>query len=152
MADPTTYTHEEWLQRAEQLFGADAHAWRFVCPVCKHVAAAADWKAAGAPQGAVAFSCVGRWLPTARSAFDGKGPGPCNYTGGGLFALNPVTVVFPDGATHSVFDFAPATSAAAVPPAELGRAMADFDAARDALAGDVGGAEGEDAGAPIGDG
>jgi hypothetical protein len=36
--------------------------------------------------------------------------GPCTYAGGGLFGLNPVEVVMPDGRSNRVFDFAaPAT-------------------------------------------
>lgn len=98
-------TAAEWQAEAVRRFGKDASAWRFVCPVCKHVASVADWEAAGAPEGAIAFACVGRWRQGARDAFGGKGPGPCNYTGGGLFGLNPVTVV--DGnSEHRMFAFA----------------------------------------------
>lgn len=97
----TKMTHAEWLAEAERRFGADQEGWRFVCPVCKHVTSVADWREAGATEGAIAFSCVGRWLPRARKAFEGQGPGPCNYAGGGLFPLNPVDV---DGLT--VFAFA----------------------------------------------
>lgn len=98
-------THEEWLAEGERRFGADVANWRFVCPACGHVAAAADWKRAGASQGEVAFSCVGRRLPTCRDAF-GEGPGPCNYAGGGLFQLNPVHVELAPGRALRVFAFA----------------------------------------------
>lgn len=107
-------TQAAWVKRARELFGDDQLAWRFVCPSCAHVASVADWKAAGATEGAVAFSCIGRWLPTAEvegRAFKREG-GPCNYTGGGLFKLNPVTVVLPGDHTMQVFDFAPATTPA----------------------------------------
>lgn len=53
----------QWFADGTALFGPDPMNWKFVCPVCKHVATARDWKDAGAPEGAVAFSCVGRWLP-----------------------------------------------------------------------------------------
>lgn len=68
--------------------------WRFVCPVCEHVACTEDWMVAGAPSGAVGFACVGRWVDGSRDAFYGEpgSKGPCNYTGGGLFGLNPVLV------------------------------------------------------------
>jgi hypothetical protein len=90
-------TPEEWYAEGERRFGSDRRAWKFVCPVCGHVAAVNDWLA-------VAFSCVGRWLPEARDAFASKTiPGPCNYAGGGLFRLNPVTVG-PD--KHDYFAFA----------------------------------------------
>jgi predicted RNA-binding Zn-ribbon protein involved in translation (DUF1610 family) len=96
----TEMTREEWEAEGSALFGPDRMAWRFVCPVCGHVTATRDWKDAGAPETAAAFSCVGRWLDGSRSAFEGKGPGPCDYSGGGLFRLNPLCV---DG--HRVFDF-----------------------------------------------
>ena len=98
----------DWRAEAAQRFGADSMAWRFVCPICKHVACAQDWKNAGAPDGTIAFSCVGRYLPNPRGAFDGKGAGPCNYAGGGLFRLNPVKVVCPDGTEIRAFEFADA--------------------------------------------
>ena len=73
------------------------------------MASIADWKAAGATQGEIAFSCVGRHLPNAGEF--GQRPGPCNYAGGGLFAINPVTVAYPADAhgaagEHRVFEFA----------------------------------------------
>ena len=102
-------TREQWLAEATSRFGEDMMRWRFVCPCCGHVAAVQDWKDAGAPEGAVAFSCVGRWTSDeARGAFEGEGQGPCNYAGGGLFKLNPVVVVASDGSEHDVFDFAEA--------------------------------------------
>lgn len=92
-----------WQAEAVRRFGPDPRTWRFSCPSCGHVAAVSDWRDAGAPEGAVAFSCVGRYLPSAKEAFSQDG-GPCNYAGGGLFAINPVEV---DG--HRVFAFAPPT-------------------------------------------
>ena len=97
-------THAEWVAEAQRRFGADSGAWRFVCPSCGHVALVSDWFAAGAGEGEVAFSCVGRHLPKAKEM--GQRPGPCNYAGGGLFRLNPVTVVDAGGREHDVFEFA----------------------------------------------
>lgn len=97
-------TIEQWREAAVLRFGADPAGWRFVCPACGYVATAREWRAAGAPDEAIAFSCVGRWLPTRRDAFDKDGPGPCNYAGGGLFALNPVRIT---DASTNVFAFAP---------------------------------------------
>lgn len=99
------YAVAEWLAEGRRRFGDDQSAWRFVCPSCGHVASVADYKVAGAPEGAVAFSCVGRFLPKREDAFQ-PGKGPCNYAGGGLFRVNPVTVVRDDGAESYVFDFA----------------------------------------------
>jgi hypothetical protein len=99
-------TLEEWQAEAKRRFGSDPLAWRFVCPSCGHVASVADYKAAGAPEGAVGFSCVGRWTNAKREAFSkSKRKGPCNYAGGGLFRLNPVRVTKPDGESLDVFAF-----------------------------------------------
>jgi hypothetical protein len=61
------------------------------------------------PEGAVAFSCVGRYSGANGEAFNSKKLGrPCNYAGGGLFKLNPVRVVDGEGKEHDVFAFADA--------------------------------------------
>lgn len=105
-ATKTRYTYEEWVAEAIRRFGKDTMAWKFVCPSCGHVASVQDWKGAGAEDGAVAYSCVGRFLAIpVKDAFSKSG-GPCNYAGGGLFRLNPVTVLMKDGGEHHVFDFA----------------------------------------------
>ena len=101
-----TMTYDEWKAEAERRFGKDSMKWRFVCPVCGHIASVEDWKKAGAPATAVAFSCVGRWIEGSKEAFTKDGKGPCTYAGGGLFQLNPVDVVFPDGKTVGAFAFA----------------------------------------------
>lgn len=107
---PRTVEWEEWCKEATARFGPDPKGWRFVCPVCGHVASIAEWDARDGSDGA-AFSCIGRWMPSSREAF-GQGPGPCNYAGGGLVRLNPVTVVGrrENGSVefeHRVFEFAP---------------------------------------------
>jgi hypothetical protein len=104
---PTHYeTLDAWHAQAHKLFGNDSNLWRFICPVCSHITTVADWKAAGASEGEVAFSCVGRRIPGSKAAFEDEGDGPCTYAGGGFFALNPVTVMN-DGKPHKVFQFAP---------------------------------------------
>ncbi|WP_371436157.1 VVA0879 family protein [Polaromonas sp.] len=112
---PIKMTPEEWRAEAISRFGPNKMKWRFVCPSCSHVASAEDWKEAGAPEGSVGFSCVGRYQPEgpgdealAAAAFKGKG-GPCNYSGGGLFGLNPVHVDLEDGKSVHMFAFAEAT-------------------------------------------
>lgn len=89
-------TVEEWEAEGRRRFGPDKWKWRFVCPVCGHVATPEDWRRVGAEEGAVAFSCIGRWLPKSREALPPGGikrpASPCNYAGGGLFRLNPVLV------------------------------------------------------------
>lgn len=98
-------TKADWEAEAIGHYGPDQMNWEFRCPVCGYVAKVSEWKAVGAPEGAVAFSCVGRWKRDARDVFRGSGPGPCNYTGGGLFRLNPVKITFPDGTTWLAFEF-----------------------------------------------
>lgn len=104
MSEPIKMTRAEWTAEGYRRFGSDVAAWRFVCPCCGHVASVADWKAAGATDGEIAFSCIGRRVGPAREAF-GEGVGPCDYAGGGLFRLNPVHVAYGER-TVEVFDFA----------------------------------------------
>lgn len=104
---PTRYeTPADWRAKACELFGSDQMLWRFICPVCSHIAKVADWQVAGAPEGMVAFSCVGRLYPDSKQSFEKSGTGPCTYAGGGLFKLNPVTIM-DDGKPCTVFQFAP---------------------------------------------
>ncbi len=111
-------THAEWKAEGQRRFGIDPRAWRFVCPSCGHVASVQDWKDAGAPDGAVAFSCLGRYTGDNKAAADKAfkhAGGPCNYTGGGLFRLNPVEVDFEDGTEPmQAFAFAEVTPNAEV--------------------------------------
>jgi hypothetical protein len=112
LSERTAYTLEEWRAEAERRFGKDPMGWKFVCPSCGHVQSVADYKAAGAPSSACAFSCVGRWMPKEKTG-DGFGkPGPCNYAGGGLIHLNPVRVAYPDGTEAQAFQFADAEAQA----------------------------------------
>lgn len=105
--DIVKMTREEWEAEGARRFGTDRMNWRFVCPLCGYVASVKDWKDAGADEGEVAFSCVGRHRQGSRSAFFEGGKGPCDYAGGGLFRLNPVHVT-DDGNVHQVFAFADA--------------------------------------------
>lgn len=109
-------THADWVAQGTHLFGPDPMCWRFVCPACHIVTSAGDWKAAGAPEEAIGFACIGRYLAEGprRDALGlnpkglpTEGPGPCNYTGGGLFNFCPVRVLF-SGNEIPVFAFADA--------------------------------------------
>jgi len=110
---PQPMTREEWIQEATCRFGASVAGWRFVCPSCGHVASAKDWRDAGAPDTAIAFSCVGRWTGADDSKTFKREGGPCIYAGGGLFRLNPLKVS-DGGVIYEVFDFAEATDVVAV--------------------------------------
>ncbi len=109
-----TISEERWQAMGAELFGPDQFLWCFKCPICGHVASVRDYKVHGAPQGAVGFSCIGRWSEDpskVRRAFgDNKGrskDGPCDYTGGGLIGLNPVRVVDERGQLiQAMFEFA----------------------------------------------
>lgn len=108
-------TFEQWRQEGVERFGSDEEKWAFVCPSCGHVQKVGDFrpfKDAGAHPDSAMGVCIGR--------YDGHGdvklftrPGPCNYTSGGLFNLNPVTVTRPDGKDVLVFEFAQATVSSA---------------------------------------
>jgi len=109
--EPARVTLAEWHQQAELEHGKDRMKWRFKCPSCGHEAAVEEWKAAGAPQGAVAFSCLGRYMgepsKAAEAAFKRQG-GPCNYTSGGLFVINTLMVRMEDGTESPAFEVAEA--------------------------------------------
>lgn len=103
-------TRAAWEAEARRRFGDDHLHWKFVCPVCGHVQAVRDfrqYKDKGANPNDAYQNCIGRYIEGSRSAFNGKGPGPCTYAGYGLFRLAP-TVVVDDGSETQVFDFAPA--------------------------------------------
>lgn len=95
-------TNTEWMKEGERLFGKDMMQWRFICPSCGRIITVQEYKNAGAPTGAVAFSCIGRYDGHDNvDAFGREGKG-CNYAGGGLIGINPVKV----GDIYA-FDFAP---------------------------------------------
>lgn len=98
-------TVDEWRAEGARRFGTDQMQWRWKCPSCGHVASTQDYKDAGAKSSMVGFSCIGRSLPKCNEAFGGPGSGPCNYAGGGLIGLNPITVIV-DGKEVAMFEFA----------------------------------------------
>lgn len=93
-------TKDEFLDEGKQLFGPDYMNWKFICPACGHIASFEDYKKVHAPVEAVGFNCIGRYLKYSREAF-GSGPGPCNYTSGGLIRISPINI---EGSYY--FDFA----------------------------------------------
>lgn len=108
MPTPVRYTEAEWFALGRSLFGPDVFCWRFVCPCCGHEQTVADFRGRvpkGTPADVAFANCIGRYDPASRDAF-GSGPGPCNYTSGGLFNLNPVTVLRGAGVPLHVFAFA----------------------------------------------
>lgn len=103
-------TFKEWEDEGLKLFGEDRMKWRFVCPICDTVISVKDYRNAGANNNQIAFNCIGRFLPKEKCqrAFSEeqliKGM-PCDYTGGGLFRMNPVKVLDDNGVVHELFDF-----------------------------------------------
>lgn len=97
--------YDEWKSEMIKRYG-ERDNFEFVCPVCKFPQTVKYCELSGSTPGQIGFSCVGRNFEKSRSAFgnDSKKEGPCNYAGGGLFALNPVTVIMPDGSGIDVFD------------------------------------------------
>jgi len=111
--EPVTMTLEEYMAEAERRFGPDRLNWRWVCPACHHVASAREYKDAGAPSSAPGLDCIGRYGNLQRrTAFgtNSEGPGPCDYSSGGLFNVNPVRVSH-EGRDHYVFELAPPVTA-----------------------------------------
>lgn len=104
----TIMTEAEWLAKGVELFGEDKMTWKFRCPICGYVACGYDYKALkdnGANGGHVGYSCIGRFVRNLPKR-EANGPGPCDYAGGGLIQLNPVTVIYKDGRQVDVFEFA----------------------------------------------
>ena len=102
------FSEDQWVSEAVRRYGPNSADWRFRCPICGVTTSIREWHDAGAMDSA-AFACIGRFTEARRKAFGttpDKTEGPCNYTGGGLFRLNPVHVLMKDGSEMHVFDFA----------------------------------------------
>ena len=82
--------------------------WQFVCPGCGANMSVQDYKDAGASEGAIGFSCIGRFADAPKSWMRGEYEqgGGCDYIAGGLFNISPVTIL--DGEnTYRRFAYAP---------------------------------------------
>lgn len=110
MSEIKRMTQAQWEELGVKLFGEDKWNWQFKCPCCHYVGTAHDYKRLGASSGAIAFSCLGRYMPDIipKTLFDNDkvGNGPCDYTAGGLLNLCTLRVIEADGTEHSMFDFA----------------------------------------------
>lgn len=99
---------EDWKAEGERRFGKNILKWRFKCPMCGHVAAVEDFKAAGAkdPANSAYEECLGRYTGKG-SPKKGDSSG-CNWAAYGLFGIpNGGVYVFtgPEQGAH-IFDFA----------------------------------------------
>ena len=103
-------TFKEWIEKGKEIFGTDdRRLWKFKCPSCGFVQSFQDFLDAGATEddslGMIGFSCVGRVMEKKGQFLKDKKQ-PCNYAGGGLIGLNPVTIIAPNGTEHNYFEFA----------------------------------------------
>lgn len=91
-------TLDEWKQEAEERFGTDKSKWSFICPNCGHVQSIGDF---GNDPEAAFQECVGRRNPSAG----------CKWVSYGFIGTvgKGIEILFPDGHTAEVFDFAPIT-------------------------------------------
>lgn len=108
MTDSRELTFEEWNVEGTKRFGKNKLDWKFQCPSCGYVASVNDYKSAGAPEGAVGYSCIGRYGKFDRVGQMLTGQAPCNYAGGGFIPINPWLVTDMDGKKHQLFAFADA--------------------------------------------
>lgn len=105
-------THEAWLAEGRKRFGTDYDKWRFVCPICNHVAAIGDFrpfKDQGATPDSATNQCIGRFDGSTRKAFSSskeRGEGRCDYALFGLFRFPGVIIAMPDGKEQMAFAFA----------------------------------------------
>ena len=101
------YTLKEWQAEGKKRFG-DMMKWKFVCPMCGHVASVQDFKDAGADSPDCAYvECIGRYQGKG-SAEKGDSSG-CDWCAYGLFGIpndNFDIVVTPDGREEKIFQFA----------------------------------------------
>lgn len=109
MTNKIKISHEDWVKEALSR-NENPLQVKFKCPVCGYIATGQEYLDNGATEGAIGFVCIGRFKHSGMisDAFGGRKVkhGPCNYTGGGLFRLNPITVIFQDGTEKDFFDFA----------------------------------------------
>jgi hypothetical protein len=106
-AEQTRLSVEEWVAEATRRFGSDARQWRFVCPCCGNVQRPEEfrpYKDQGASPETAYMNCIGRYDGHGNNSIL-SGEKPCNYTSGGLFNFNPLTVIMPDGKEIRVFAF-----------------------------------------------
>lgn len=106
LATDTLLTLAAWIDTGTYLFGSNMLDWRFMCPSCGHVQTPRQFQALGADVDLAYFNCIGRHDGVHNAVDIGTKPGPCNYTGGGLFKLSPVMVLDPiTEKTQRVFAF-----------------------------------------------
>lgn len=101
-------TQEEWMTEGERRFGEDFMDWKFVCPMCGHIASIREFKEAGADGPNCAYQeCIGRYMGKGSPA-KGDSSG-CNWAAYGLFGIpngKGIIVIADDDIGTECFDFA----------------------------------------------
>lgn len=102
-----TMTHDEWLREGAKRFGDNYDDWKFVCPICRNVAAIGDYKRfkdAGANRSSATQECLGRYTGAGpKKSEDQK---QCDYALYGLFRFAEIIIILPDGEKSFAFAFA----------------------------------------------
>lgn len=103
-----TMTQQEWMEEGKKRFGEDYMDWKFVCPMCGHVASIREFKEAGADSPNSAYQeCIGRYTGKG-SPKEGDTSG-CNWVAYGLFGIpngKGITVIADDENGTECFEFA----------------------------------------------
>ena len=91
-------TRKEWEAEGVRRFGENRKNWKFICPVCGHVASVQDYLDVKADDGDIGIACIGRYSKERIFKAFGSNPknikkSPCDYAGYGLFQLNPIEIV-----------------------------------------------------------
>lgn len=110
-------TQEELVAMATKRFSADPLRWAFVCPQCKDVATAADFKAAGADPNRIGQECIGRSLGALSGGPTGDGGRTrasrgCDWCAYGLFGGPWFVTISDEKGTRHVGSFALAEASA----------------------------------------
>ena len=95
----------DWHEEGRVRFGSDKMDFAWKCPSCGVKITSREYMRLGAPSGALAFSCIGRYAKDGPVGEIGGDIQPCNYAGGGLFGLNPVRVLCPGDKTVDVMEW-----------------------------------------------
>lgn len=101
-------TLEEWRKEGKKRFGEDIMKWKFVCPMCGHVASVQEFVDAGAEDPDSAYQeCIGRYIGKG-SPVSGDASG-CNWVAYGFFGMpngKGIIVIDEKNIGTECFDFA----------------------------------------------
>lgn len=110
-------TQEQFLMEIELQGMKDKKDVAFICPGCKTAQSYRSFEKLGIDKekitGWLGFSCIGRQTcaGSPRKESDGK---PCNWTLGGLFQIQDLTVILEDGKKVPHFEIASSPQAEAL--------------------------------------